>query len=206
MDVHRDPAPPDAGPPGRSSLGAAAAAAAAAVAAVALGVAVSDHPAPAWELDVVEAATRLPDVVGYPLRAVMQVGTVPAAIAVGLLVWFLVDRWRPAVTVTVAGLVVWFIVRVAKVVVDRDRPSGIRIREEHDTLGFPSGHTAVAVALAVTVAPLVPRRWRWVPYLVAALVGVARLHVGAHFPLDVVGGALIGLAGAFAIRAATPGR
>src|SRR5690606_22363833 len=121
-------------------------------------------------------------------------GTMPAALAVGLVVWFVVERWRPALAVTAAGLLAYLVAARAKVLVGRERPTGVRIREAHDTLGFPSGHTAVAVALAVAVAPLLPTRWRWVAYGAAALVGVARMHVGVHFPLDVVGGALIGVA------------
>ncbi|MFP3899476.1 MAG: phosphatase PAP2 family protein, partial [Acidimicrobiia bacterium] len=202
-------ATPAAGhPPGERSAGVvrpAVGAALAALVATALSVAVSGSPAPAWELDVVDAATRLPDAIGYPLRGVMQLGTTPAALAAGLVVWFVVERWRPALTVTAAGLLASLVATRAKLLVDRDRPSGVRIREAHDTLGFPSGHTAVAVALAVAVAALLPRRWRLVAYGAGALVGVARMHVGVHFPLDVVGGALIGVAAGLGVRAVVNG-
>lgn len=195
-------------PPGGRVAGvawAAAGAVLAALAALALGVAVSGSSAPAWELDGVDAATHLPDAIGYPLRGIMQLGTTPAALAAGVVVWFVAERWRPALTVTAAGLLAYLVATRAKLLVDRDRPTGVRIREAHDTLGFPSGHTAVAVALAVAVAPLLPGRWRWVAYGAAALVGVARMHVGVHFPLDVLGGALIGLAAGLGVRAVVNG-
>ena len=57
-----------------------------------------------------------------------------------------------------------------------------------------SGHAAVAVAIATLIVPYLPRRARWVALVVAALVCVSRLYVGAHLPLDVVGGAALGWA------------
>ena len=55
-------------------------------------------------------------------------------------------------------------------------------------LGFVSGHAAVAFALATVVSPYVRREWRWVPFALAAVVAVARVHVGAtsHWTSSVV--------------------
>lgn len=66
---------------------------------------------------------------------------------------------------------------------------------------FPSGHTATAFSIAAVFAwwaGSIPDRWRRVTvrialYVVAILTGVARIYGGAHYPLDVVGGALLGL-------------
>jgi len=41
---------------------------------------------------------------------------------------------------------------------------------------------------------LFPGRLRWL-YLLAAWVGLSRIYVGAHFPMDVVAGALLGMLG-----------
>ena len=71
-------------------------------------------------------------------------------------------------------------------------PEGVRIREFQDSFGYPSSHAAVAVAAAVVLTALVPRRWRWAPGAAALVVALARMHVGVHYPLDLVGGALIG--------------
>lgn len=65
------------------------------------------------------------------------------------------------------------------------RPSG------HDG-GFPSGHTAAVCALAY----LLTERWpKLAPlwYAAAALVGWARWASGAHYPYQVVAGAVLGL-------------
>jgi undecaprenyl-diphosphatase len=43
------------------------------------------------------------------------------------------------------------------------------------------------------VAPLVPRGWRWAPFALATVVGLSRIYFGAHLPLNVIGGAGLGL-------------
>jgi undecaprenyl-diphosphatase len=67
---------------------------------------------------------------------------------------------------------------------------------------FPSGHAQSAFSAAIVLAELF-RRLRWPLLVAAALVALARVYVGAHFPLDVLCGALIGVAsglGAVALR------
>jgi membrane-associated phospholipid phosphatase len=67
---------------------------------------------------------------------------------------------------------------------------------------FPSGHTATAFAGATMLSFFVPRA---APafYVLAAAIAYSRLYVGVHFPLDVVGGVVIGVATALLLLAAT---
>lgn len=65
---------------------------------------------------------------------------------------------------------------------------------------FPSGHATFAVLLAASFSPGSSRLMRAVLWLFAALVCISRIAVGAHFPADVLGGVLIGLAGAIVAR------
>ena len=67
-------------------------------------------------------------------------------------------------------------------------------------LGFVSGHAAVAAFLATMAWPYLGRAARWVVGAAAVLVCLARVYVGAHLPLDVLGGAALGLAVAGAVR------
>ena len=48
--------------------------------------------------------------------------------------------------------------------------------------------------IATVTAPWLPHRWRWVLWALAAAVCLARVYVGAHMPLDVIGGAALGVA------------
>ncbi len=70
---------------------------------------------------------------------------------------------------------------------------------DSDYASFPSGHTTTAFALAGCVALLFPR-WGWLALPVAALVGVARVVMGSHYPADVLMGAGVGLAFAVGLR------
>ena len=61
-------------------------------------------------------------------------------------------------------------------------------------IGFISGHAAVAAALATAAAPYLSRRGRRAAWALAWAVALARVYVGAHLPLDVVGGVAVGWA------------
>lgn len=57
---------------------------------------------------------------------------------------------------------------------------------------FPSSHTAVGFALATTI--INHHKRIGVLYLIMAmLVGIARIFANVHYPLDIMGGAVIGL-------------
>jgi membrane-associated phospholipid phosphatase len=73
---------------------------------------------------------------------------------------------------------------------------------------FPSNHTVVAFSAAVALL-LVHRRIGWVALLAAVAMGASRVYVGAHYPHDVLVGAVVGAVAAAALvplvgRLATP--
>ena len=180
----------------------------------ALSVAVSGQRFLVGEVAALEAANGLPAAVGWPLRATMELGTLWAGIALTVAV-ALCARRAPVVSATavlVATLAAFRLDNVLKDVIDRPRPPGLvpglEVRETISGYGFPSGHSTMAFALAAAVHVVLPPRLRWVPWVLAAAVGLARMHVGVHWPADVVGGAALGTAvgsGAWLVATA-PGR
>jgi undecaprenyl-diphosphatase len=91
-----------------------------------------------------------------------------------------------------------------KAVFDIERPSARYAEPQplvsppHDA-SFPSGHAATSFAAATVLAFARPR---WAPlfYLLALAVGFSRVYVGVHYPLDIVGGAVLGAVVATALR------
>lgn len=64
---------------------------------------------------------------------------------------------------------------------------------------FPSGHAALFFALALAVFFMNKKRGYWF-FAGALLIGVARIFIGIHWPLDILAGAAVGLISAFAVK------
>lgn len=61
------------------------------------------------------------------------------------------------------------------------------------SFSFPSSHAANNAALALFFSIKYPRL-KWIFIAVTLLVGYSRIYVGVHYPSDVAGGALVGMA------------
>ncbi|MBW3579599.1 MAG: phosphatase PAP2 family protein [Actinobacteria bacterium] len=177
-----------------------------AVAVIALAVAtVSAVPqdVTAVEESLFRAVNGLPDALEWPLWVVMQLGAALSIPVVALLAFLGWRRLRPAVDLLAAGTLAWLSARVMKDLLERGRPPSffedVNLRGPlgaggEQGLGFPSGHVTVAFAMAVVVFPYITLPWRVLTVAVAATVAVSRLYFGAHFPLDALGGAALGIA------------
>ena len=153
---------------------------------------------PAWEQPVFRRLHEVPDWVDVVVWLPMQAGSAWAPPLVALAAAVGLRRWRPVAGALVVGWGGWLLAKEVKSLVGRARPAEVfpdLVRDSalRDGLGFISGHTTVAFGLACVVSPYLPRPWRVAAYGLATTVGVARIVVGAHLPLDVVGGAALGL-------------
>jgi membrane-associated phospholipid phosphatase len=150
---------------------------------------------------VVNGTTVLPFVLVWPVMQLGNVLVVPASVLVAAAF----RRWRLAVELLIAGTATYLAAKVVKGIWPRGRPDGlladvvIRGAEAHGR-GFVSGHAATLTALAAVAWPWLGRRGRIGVAVLVVVVCLARVYVGAHLPLDVVGGAALGLAVAGVVR------
>lgn len=94
------------------------------------------------------------------------------------------------------------ITNILKYSINRTRPFETYPFIEKVTSGgspaFPSGHTSDAFSLATAISIAYPKWYVIVPsYAWAVTVGYSRMALGAHYPSDVLAGALIGVGSAY---------
>jgi undecaprenyl-diphosphatase len=107
---------------------------------------------------------------------------------------------RLLVLVVIAVAVAELVTDALKAVIPRDRPHAHALVALPHSHSFPSGHSATSFASATVIALLVPRLA--VPaLLLATAIAFSRLYNGVHWPLDVLAGAVLGIAIGFGVRA-----
>jgi membrane-associated phospholipid phosphatase len=138
-------------------------------------------------------------------------------IFLALLIFSLIRKNRKHIDICLAYIKAQLIfafaaVRLLKIIVGRARPlHGTEINFfslNPDYNSFPSGHTADAFVSGVFLYFLLKNSkfasYRFIPFICAYLIGISRILVHAHYPLDVLGGMLIGILGAWLFIARLP--
>jgi len=120
-------------------------------------------------------------------------------------------RWKSCMMIAAATLSSGLLVRLFKIIISRERPYAffynavdkgevvVHYLFAMGTSGsFPSGHTATVFAIAFTLNRIYKNRLLYL-YPVAFWIALSRVYVAAHFPSDILAGALMGILSAWAV-------
>jgi membrane-associated phospholipid phosphatase len=127
-----------------------------------------------------------------------QLGSGFFALGLALAFYFIGPRLLGYVLM-LGTLSLWMVVETLKFIVNRSRPY-IRLAQTR-ILGqraigwsFPSGHTSQAFFMATIITQNLHTNLilTAVLYVIAVMVGITRMYIGAHYPRDVLAGAILG--------------
>jgi len=125
----------------------------------------------------------------------------------GLLVLWLIDgkiKKEQVAHAVVAGLIAVALAELVRIFIHIPRPfvmNGglpLTLTIPHNA-AFPSNHTAASFALATTIW-LHDRKVGWFYLISALVVGIARVLANVHYPVDIFGGAVLGILTSFAVE------
>jgi membrane-associated phospholipid phosphatase len=153
-----------------------------------------------WAFLVFNLRGARPAWLDWTMLGFTQVGGSLGALVIGLILFF-AGNHLIAYEFILGSITLWLVVELVKALVRRSRPS-FRVTQARivglRAIGrsFPSGHTSQAFFTATLLAPYF-HAGGWVVFLLyglALLVGITRMYVGAHYPRDVLAGAILGSA------------
>jgi undecaprenyl-diphosphatase len=151
------------------------------------------------EQAVFRAINGLPEWLSPPSQAIQLIGVLGVGPLVAL-VALIARRPRLAVAALMvtalklaAERIVWEVLGIHRARPGVTEPDvTVRGNTPASGLSFVSGHMILVTGLAWVITPYLRGRWRILPWLVVCLVAFARMYLGAHNPLDVVGGFALG--------------
>jgi membrane-associated phospholipid phosphatase len=136
----------------------------------------------------------------WVMTALTQLGSGPLSLGIAVVFFFTGERLL-AYELVLGILSLWLVVEFIKYMVRRSRPF-IRLTQARIVgyrpggRSFPSGHTSQVFFMATLFAQHFHLNiWVvFILYAVALMVGITRMYGGAHYPRDVLAGAILGSA------------
>jgi len=154
----------------------------------------------AWAFLFFNVRGRRPLWLDRIMLAFTQVGNGFTTLAIAVFL-FLINESYLASELILGTLTLWLLVELVKFLIHRSRPFIKLVKARIVGFrpagrSFPSGHTSQAFFMATLLAQhLHPSVWIvFLLYATALLVGLTRMYVGAHYPRDVLAGAILGTA------------
>lgn len=126
----------------------------------------------------------------------------PFLVAIGTIIFMLTNR-IPPLRVLLSSIGAFLLAEIIKNIMRIPRPfeyfESVQGLFTEAGFAFPSQHTMFFAALAGAVF-FVNRKAGYVLFACSVLIGIARVAAGVHYPLDVLGGLLLGLVVAFLVN------
>ena len=105
------------------------------------------------------------------------------------------NKWKEFILLFLSGGSAWVLAKILKILIHTLRPfeifSQVQPLFSETGYAFPSGHTAVAFAVAFAIF-FTNKKAGYVFMFCALLVGLSRITGGVHFPIDILGGFFLG--------------
>ena len=154
----------------------------------------------AWAFLFFNLRGRRPPWLDLLMAGFTQVGNSLTSLALALILFFAGMRLL-AYGIILGTLTLWLVVELVKALARRRRPFLLLtqariVGRREGGRSFPSGHTSQVFFMAtLLVGYFHPGVWAvGLLYTIALLVGITRMYVGAHYPRDVLAGAILGSA------------
>jgi glycosyltransferase 2 family protein len=158
---------------------------------------VSDNRMAAWEKTVFNAVYGLPNGFTPIFLMFTQLGNITILLALAVIM-LIKKHYSIVIRMLMAGLLAEILAHIGKGLVGRPRPiayiADLVLRDPTYGVGFPSGHTAVATAIALVSWHYLPKGYKWVTPVWITGVALSRMYLGVHAPMDLIGGFAIGWA------------
>lgn len=113
------------------------------------------------------------------------------------------QKWKEIVLVFFSGILAWFFATLLKIFIHTDRPF-LKLPDvvslfDKTGYAFPSGHATFFIALAFALF-FSHRKVGYVFMIFAVLISLARIAAGVHFPVDILGGFVLGILTAYLVK------